>query len=180
MEDQYCAVIREERFHFSSFKELAIHALINLRFLGAFREDRDLRKAEVEFAKAENMTEQSDEIYARPKRTWFMIEKEMKLVAKAEKDSAGNPCGNELISADIAEDLVIIYPHNLLPRELTIFRIPYLTRNPMRGKSNKCKYTPVLSLLRKHTTICIIIPGSEILQAGKPEKRKRTRVSNNT
>lgn len=31
------------------------------------------------------MTEQSDEIYARPKRTWFMIEKEMKLVAKAEK-----------------------------------------------------------------------------------------------
>ncbi|KAG5414318.1 hypothetical protein IGI04_001885 [Brassica rapa subsp. trilocularis] len=81
MEDQYSTVIREER------------------------EERALRKAEMEFAKAENMIEHRDEIYARPKRTWFMTEKEKKLVAKAEKDSAGNPSGNELISADIAEDL---------------------------------------------------------------------------
>lgn len=51
MEDQYSAVTREERFHFISFKEVAIHALIYLRFLGAFREERDQRKAEVEFAK---------------------------------------------------------------------------------------------------------------------------------
>ncbi|RID79108.1 hypothetical protein BRARA_A01876 [Brassica rapa] len=80
MEDQYSTVIREER------------------------EERALRKAEMEFAKAENMIEHRDEIYARPKRTWFMTEKEKKLVAKAE-DSAGNPSGNELISADIAEDL---------------------------------------------------------------------------
>ncbi|ESQ55774.1 hypothetical protein EUTSA_v10024452mg [Eutrema salsugineum] len=81
MEDQYSAVI------------------------GAEREERALRKAEMEFAKAENMIEHRDEIYARPKRTWFMTEKEKKLVAKAEKDSAGNPSGNELISADKAEDL---------------------------------------------------------------------------
>uniref|UniRef100_A0A0D3A7K0 RNA helicase n=1 Tax=Brassica oleracea var. oleracea TaxID=109376 RepID=A0A0D3A7K0_BRAOL len=81
MEDQYSTVIREER------------------------EERALRKAELEFAKAENMIEHRDEIYARPKRTWFMTEKEKKLVAKAEKDSAGNPSGNELISADTAEDL---------------------------------------------------------------------------
>ncbi|WZY69992.1 hypothetical protein YC2023_002232 [Brassica napus] len=81
MEDQYSAVIREER------------------------EERALRKAEMEFAKAENMIEHRDEIYARPKRTWFMTEKEKKLVAKAEKDSARNPSGKELISADIAEDL---------------------------------------------------------------------------
>ncbi|KAL0716763.1 hypothetical protein Bca4012_066085 [Brassica carinata] len=81
MEDQYSAVIRLER------------------------EERALRKAEMEFAKAENMIEHRDEIYARPKRTWFMTEKEKKLVAKAEKDSAGNPTGNELVSADIAEDL---------------------------------------------------------------------------
>ncbi|KAG2268961.1 hypothetical protein Bca52824_063516 [Brassica carinata] len=81
MEDQYSAVIRLER------------------------EERALRKAEMEFAKAENMIEHRDEIYARPKRTWFMTEKEKKLVAKAEKDSAGNPFGNELVSADIAEDL---------------------------------------------------------------------------
>ncbi|KAG2303475.1 hypothetical protein Bca52824_032126 [Brassica carinata] len=81
MEDQYSAVIRLER------------------------EERALRKAEMEFAKAENMIEHRDEIYARPKRTWFMTDKEKKLVAKAEKDSAGNPFGNELVSADIAEDL---------------------------------------------------------------------------
>ncbi|CAH2078860.1 unnamed protein product [Thlaspi arvense] len=81
MEDQYSAVIREER------------------------EERALRKVEMEFAKAENMIAHRDEIYARPKRTWFMTEKEKKLVAQAEKDSAGNPSGNELISADRAEDL---------------------------------------------------------------------------
>ncbi|KAJ0236722.1 DEAD-box ATP-dependent RNA helicase 28 [Hirschfeldia incana] len=81
MEDQYSAITQEER------------------------EERALRKAEMEFAKAENMIEHRDEIYARPKRTWFITEKEKKLVAKAEKDSAGNPCGNELIRADIAEDL---------------------------------------------------------------------------
>ena len=33
------------------------------------------------------MIEHRDEIYARPKRTWFMTEKEKKLVAKAEKVS---------------------------------------------------------------------------------------------
>ncbi|KFK26520.1 hypothetical protein AALP_AA8G259900 [Arabis alpina] len=80
MEDQYSAVI------------------------GAEREERALRKAEMEFAKAENMIEHRDEIYSRPKRTWFMTEKEKKLVAQAEKDSAGNPSG-ELVSADKAEDL---------------------------------------------------------------------------
>ncbi|CAN8324816.1 unnamed protein product [Cochlearia groenlandica] len=81
MEDQYCAVI------------------------GAEREERALRKAEMEFAKAENMIEHRDEIYSRPKRTWFMTEKEKKLVAQAEKDSAGNPSGSELVSANLAEDL---------------------------------------------------------------------------
>ena len=39
------------------------------------------------FLQAENMIEHRDEIYARPKRTWFMTEKEKKLVAKAEKVS---------------------------------------------------------------------------------------------
>ncbi|XP_010449739.1 PREDICTED: DEAD-box ATP-dependent RNA helicase 28 [Camelina sativa] len=81
MEDQYSAVISAER------------------------DERALRKAEMEFAKAENMLEHRDEIYSRPKRTWFMTEKEKKLVAQAEKDSAGNPSGSELVSANIAEDL---------------------------------------------------------------------------
>ncbi|KAL0874029.1 hypothetical protein Bca101_023734 [Brassica carinata] len=50
-------------------------------------EKRALRKAEMEFAKAENMIEHRDEIYGQKGR------------------GSGNPCGNELISADIAEDL---------------------------------------------------------------------------
>lgn len=36
---------------------------------------------------AENMIAHKDEIYSRPKRTWFMTEKEKKLVAKAAKVS---------------------------------------------------------------------------------------------
>lgn len=34
---------------------------------------------------AENMIEHRNEIYSRPKRTWFATEKEKKLVAKAAK-----------------------------------------------------------------------------------------------
>ncbi|CAB78705.1 RNA helicase like protein [Arabidopsis thaliana] len=82
MEDQYSAVISAERFHSHSSKNYGIPGEL-----------------------AENMLEHRDEIYARPKRTWFMTEKEKKLVAQAEKDSAGNPAGGELVSADRAEDL---------------------------------------------------------------------------
>lgn len=34
---------------------------------------------------AENMIAHKDEIYSRPKRTWFLTEKEKKLAAKAAK-----------------------------------------------------------------------------------------------
>lgn len=34
---------------------------------------------------AENMIEHKDDIYSRPKRTWFTTEREKKLVAKAAK-----------------------------------------------------------------------------------------------
>lgn len=41
------------------------------------------------------MIAHKDEIYARPKRTWFMTEKEKKLVAKEAK--VNNPCFRVLI-----------------------------------------------------------------------------------
>lgn len=40
------------------------------------REEMELRKAEMEAAKAENMVEHEAEIHARPARTWFQTKKE--------------------------------------------------------------------------------------------------------
>ncbi|KAF3452509.1 hypothetical protein FNV43_RR02942 [Rhamnella rubrinervis] len=83
MEDQVAAVLQEER------------------------EERALRKAEMEATKAENIIAHRDEIYSRPKRTWFVTEKEKKLAAKAAKTSVEkeNNSRNEVISALQAEDL---------------------------------------------------------------------------
>ncbi|KDO84895.1 hypothetical protein CISIN_1g004808mg [Citrus sinensis] len=61
MEDQVAAILQEER------------------------EERILRKAEMEATKAENMIAHKEEIFARPKRTWFVTEKEKKLAVKADK-----------------------------------------------------------------------------------------------
>ncbi|GJU75016.1 DEAD-box ATP-dependent RNA helicase 28 [Tanacetum coccineum] len=61
MEDQVASILREER------------------------EEMALRKAEMEAVKAENMITHRDEIFSRPKRTWFVTEKEKKLVANAGK-----------------------------------------------------------------------------------------------
>ncbi|XP_010542208.1 PREDICTED: DEAD-box ATP-dependent RNA helicase 28 [Tarenaya hassleriana] len=81
MEDQVSVVLQEER------------------------EERALRKAEMEAAKAENMIAHRDEIFSRPKRTWFLTEKEKRLVAKTEKESAGKGSGSEMMSAEQAEEL---------------------------------------------------------------------------
>lgn len=83
MEDQVAAILQEER------------------------EEMALRKAEMEAAKAENMIAHRDEIFSRPKRTWFVTEKEKKLVAKEAKATSekGRSSGNEFISAQQAEDL---------------------------------------------------------------------------
>lgn len=83
MEDQVAAILQEER------------------------EEMALRKAEMEASKAENMIAHRDEIFSRPKRTWFVTEKEKKLVAKAAKASVGNGKGSEteVVSAQQAEDL---------------------------------------------------------------------------
>uniref|UniRef100_J3NDF4 RNA helicase n=1 Tax=Oryza brachyantha TaxID=4533 RepID=J3NDF4_ORYBR len=70
------------------------------------REERILRKAEMEATKAENMIAHKDEIYSRPKRTWFATEKEKKFLAKAAKESTSQGKSNSgVISAQQAEDL---------------------------------------------------------------------------
>ncbi|PKI66360.1 hypothetical protein CRG98_013162 [Punica granatum] len=83
MEDQVTAVLREER------------------------EERALRKAEMEVTKAENMIAHKEDIFARPKRTWFVTEKEKKLMAKVAKESKqkSKASEKEVISAQEAEDL---------------------------------------------------------------------------
>ncbi|XP_027340936.1 DEAD-box ATP-dependent RNA helicase 28 isoform X1 [Abrus precatorius] len=83
MEDQIAEVLQEER------------------------EERVLRKAEMEATKAENMIAHKEEIFSRPKRTWFVTEKEKKLAAKAAKASVDKDksSGREVISAEQAEDL---------------------------------------------------------------------------
>ncbi|KAL5706470.1 RNA helicase [Ranunculus cassubicifolius] len=71
------------------------------------REERLLRKAEMEATKAENMIAHKDEIFSRPKKTWFATEKEKKLIAKAAKNSmeeTDNSTGREVVSAEAAED----------------------------------------------------------------------------
>ncbi|KAI3746180.1 hypothetical protein L6452_08603 [Arctium lappa] len=78
MEDQVASVLREER------------------------EEMALRKAEMEADKAENMITHRDEIFSRPKRTWFVTEKEKKLVANAGKEN-GKGSKKQVISAEEAE-----------------------------------------------------------------------------
>ncbi|XP_038716538.1 DEAD-box ATP-dependent RNA helicase 28-like [Tripterygium wilfordii] len=83
MEDEVAVVLREER------------------------EEMALRKAEMEATKAENMIAHKDEIFSRPKKTWFVTEKEKRVVAKAAKASTVNDKGSakNVISAQEAEDL---------------------------------------------------------------------------
>ncbi|XP_047049814.1 DEAD-box ATP-dependent RNA helicase 28-like [Lolium rigidum] len=69
------------------------------------REEMALRKAEMEATKAENMIAHKDEIYSRPKRTWFATEKEKKTLAKAAKESMGQVKSGSGVSAQQAEDL---------------------------------------------------------------------------
>ncbi|XP_038900039.1 DEAD-box ATP-dependent RNA helicase 28 [Benincasa hispida] len=70
------------------------------------REERALRKAEMEATKAENMIVHQEEIFSRPKKTWFITDREKRLVAKAAKASLEKrkSSGNEALSAQEAED----------------------------------------------------------------------------
>ncbi|KAK9787623.1 hypothetical protein WJX73_001953 [Symbiochloris irregularis] len=61
------------------------------------REERALRKAEMEAQKAANMMEYEDEIQARPARTWFQTEKQKRsrqAQAGAEKQTGSDNTGN--------------------------------------------------------------------------------------
>ncbi|RLN28601.1 hypothetical protein C2845_PM05G17990 [Panicum miliaceum] len=70
------------------------------------REEMEVRKAEMELAKVENMMAHKDDIYSRPKRTWFATEREKKLLSKAAKDSLDQGKSTSgVISAKQAEDL---------------------------------------------------------------------------
>lgn len=83
MEDQVAAILHEEK------------------------EEMILRKADMEAAKAENMIEHKEEIFSRPKKTWFITEKEKRLMAKATQGSLKKEknASNEVISAQQAEEL---------------------------------------------------------------------------
>ncbi|KAL6851939.1 hypothetical protein ACP4OV_020124 [Aristida adscensionis] len=82
LENQISAIIREER------------------------EEREIRKAEMEMTKAENMIAHRNEIYSRPKRTWFATEREKMLLAKAAKESLDQGKNSSgVVSAKEAEDL---------------------------------------------------------------------------
>ncbi|CAN6711004.1 unnamed protein product [Malus baccata var. baccata] len=83
MEDQVAAILLEER------------------------EEQALRDAEREVTKAENMILHKDEIFSRPKKSWFQSENDKKKVVHAAKASLGREkrCGNDVISAQQAEDI---------------------------------------------------------------------------
>ncbi|XP_057864908.2 DEAD-box ATP-dependent RNA helicase 28 isoform X1 [Cryptomeria japonica] len=65
------------------------------------REERALRKAEMEANKAQNMMEHKDEIHSRPKRTWFESERDKKLLAKASKQASNNeePSAGKIVTS---------------------------------------------------------------------------------
>ncbi|CAN1240518.1 DEAD-box ATP-dependent RNA helicase 28 [Linum grandiflorum] len=71
------------------------------------REEMAIRKAEMQVTKAENMITHREEIFSRPKRTWFVTEKQKNLLAKETKATSenGNRTGNDMMSAQQAEDL---------------------------------------------------------------------------
>ncbi|KAI3929106.1 hypothetical protein MKW92_027689 [Papaver armeniacum] len=72
------------------------------------REERAIRKAEMEATKAENIIKHRDEIFSRPKKTWFSTEREKLLASQAAKKAAmnnGQGPSKEVISVQEAEDL---------------------------------------------------------------------------
>ena len=59
------------------------------------KEERELRKVEMQTQKAENMIEHDAEIYARPPRTWFQTEKQKKESAKRGRVGADEEGGSQ-------------------------------------------------------------------------------------
>lgn len=59
-----------------------------IQILKSEREEKELRKAEMEAQKASNMIDHHDEIYARPARTWFQTKAEKATIAGEAKKAA--------------------------------------------------------------------------------------------
>ncbi len=53
------------------------------------REEKDMRKADMELQKLENMTDHKDEIYSRPKREWFLSEKQKREIQEKAREQHG-------------------------------------------------------------------------------------------
>ncbi|KAG0567645.1 hypothetical protein KC19_7G151100 [Ceratodon purpureus] len=73
----------------------------------AEREEKALRKAEMEVNKAQNMMEHEKEIYSRPKREWFLTTKEKRTTAaaaKAGKAGVGEPSAVAVTSVEEADE----------------------------------------------------------------------------
>lgn len=64
------------------------------RLLQEEREEKALRKAEMEATKATNLLEHEAEIAARPPRAWFLTPRQQADIAKATKPVAGEAKGN--------------------------------------------------------------------------------------
>lgn len=61
-----------------------------IQILKAEREEKELRKAEMEAQKASNMIDHRDEIYSRPARTWFQTKaQKMSIAGEAKKAALG-------------------------------------------------------------------------------------------
>lgn len=73
----------------------------------AEREEKALRKAEMEVNKAQNMMDHEKEIFSRPKREWFLSTKEKKTTiaaAKARKEGKGEKAPAAMISVEEADE----------------------------------------------------------------------------
>lgn len=83
-------------------QEEAVRAIIQEE-----REERALRKAEMEANKAQNLMDHESEIFSRPKKTWFQTPKEKRQIASAAKaakeGTRNNGDGKKLVSIEEAE-----------------------------------------------------------------------------
>eukprot|EP01116_Phalansterium_solitarium_P012238 TRINITY_DN2833_c0_g1_i1.p1 TRINITY_DN2833_c0_g1~~TRINITY_DN2833_c0_g1_i1.p1 ORF type:complete len:822 (+),score=381.04 TRINITY_DN2833_c0_g1_i1:166-2631(+) len=67
-------------------------------------EEREMRKAEMEAAKAENILTHHDEIYGRPAKTWFQSEKQKQsLKAQSKAAAEGDAEGSEAGASGVAK-----------------------------------------------------------------------------
>ncbi|XP_015577149.1 DEAD-box ATP-dependent RNA helicase 28 [Ricinus communis] len=152
MEDQVAAILQEER------EEIAI------------------RKAEMEATKAENMIAHRDDILSRPKRTWFVTEKEKKLVDKASKASMVKEKGFEskVMSAQQAEELKLKEKRKRereknLPRKKR--RKLQAAREMLEDEDQTEKIDDLRKIKKEKTGISLVDLGYRRAKAAKAVKR---------